>query len=185
VVSESPAHIAVFKSKAPLPTSFRKILLPTKGDALFPAVFEFVALFAESVKDASLTVLYADAARTVPARWSPLSILLGADAPPAESLDERSRMTRLIHEAIEEHAATAAQELRVEFNTITGPDTARIIIQEASTGGYDLIVLGALKHLMRERLFFGRTVDEIAKRAPCPVIVFTPKREAIERSGEH
>ena len=38
------------------------------------------------------------------------------------------------------------------------------------------MVLAGVKSLVRERLFFGHTIQELLRRAPCPVLVLTPAR---------
>jgi nucleotide-binding universal stress UspA family protein len=40
----------------------------------------------------------------------------------------------------------------------------------ASTGGYDLIVLGHRGHFVRDRLL-GSTADRVAEHAHCPVMI--------------
>lgn len=167
VVAESPCHVAVYRGGlAAPPGAFTKVLLPTKGDPLFPFVLEFASLYAESVPEASVTVLHAEAGRH--SGWNPFSLLL---AEPAQD----GRMAPLVATALQEHAAKAGA-LDIEHKTVAGDGHVEAILREASAGRYDLLVLAGVKSLVRERLYFGNTVQEILRRAPCPVLVLTPAR---------
>lgn len=188
VVANSPAHTAIFRGSAQPPDgAFRKILLPTKGDGLFPFAFEFAALFAENTPEAALTVLHViTKAGSRRRRWRPLSLLLGEETLPptaAAKVDPKAYMARLIAEAIEGHASTQEQPFPVEQKSVEGEDTVQAILKEARSGGYDLMILGAMKHLVRERLFFGHKIDELTQQAPCPIVVVTPKRQGVESAA--
>lgn len=167
VVAESPCHVAVFRAGlATPPGAFTKVLLPTKGDPLFPFVLEFASLYAESVPDASVTVLHAEAGRR--SGWNPFSLLL---AEPAQA----GGMAPLVATALQEHAAKAGSP-NIEHKSVSGDGHVEAILREASAGRYDLLVLAGVKSMVRERLYFGNTVQEILRRAPCPVLVLTPAR---------
>jgi Kef-type K+ transport system membrane component KefB len=167
VVAESPCHVAVYRAGlATPPGAFTKVLLPTKGDPLFPFVLEFASLYAESVPDASVTVLHAEAGRR--SGWNPFSLLL---AEPAQG----GGMAPLVATALQEHAAKAGSA-NIEHKSVAGDGHVEAILREASAGRYDLLVLAGVKSLVRERLYFGNTVQEILRRAPCPVLVLTPAR---------
>lgn len=190
VVANSPVHTAIFRGAGqPPPGPFRRILLPTKGDGLFPFVFEFAALFAENTPEASLTVLHVIAkAGAKRRRWRPLSLLLGEETLPptaAVKVDPKAYMSKLVAEALEGHASDQEQAFRVEQKSVEGEDTVQAILKEAKSGGYDLVILGAVKHLVRERLFFGHKIDELTQQAPCPVVVVTPKRQGVESAAAH
>lgn len=167
VVAESPCHVAVYRAGlAAPPGAFTKILLPTKGDPLFPFVLEFASLYAEAVPDASVTVLHAEPGRR--SGWNPLSLLLSEPARPGG-------MAPLVATALSEHAAKAGA-LRIEQKTVGGDGHVEAILREAAAGRYDLMVLAGIKSLVRERLHFGHSIAEFLRRAPCPVLVLTPAR---------
>jgi Kef-type K+ transport system membrane component KefB/nucleotide-binding universal stress UspA family protein len=169
VVAESPCHVALYRAGLAVPAgAFTKILLPTKGDPLFPFVLEFASLYAESVPEASITVLHAERGRR--SGWNPFSLLLPEPA-------EAGAMAPMVATALQEHAAqTAGGGLRVAHKTVSGEGHVEPILREASEGRYDLLVLAGVKSMVRERLFFGHTVQELLRRAPCPVLVLTPAR---------
>lgn len=171
VVGDSPCHAGVFKSVgAPSETPYRRILIPTKGDPLFPFVFEFAALYAETVPGVELTVLHALAGPG--SAWNPLARLLG-EAPQAS---EKGRLADLIGEAITAHTESHSTKLEVRRKVLEGPSTLDIILREARTGEHDLILMAGVKSLIRERLFFGHTIDELLRRSPLPTLVLTPAR---------
>lgn len=168
VVAESPCHVAVYRAGMAVPAgAFTKILLPTKGDPLFPFVLEFASLYAETVPDAAITVLHAEAGRR--SAWNPFSLILSA--PP-----ETQGMAPMVGAALQEHAAKTAGNGRITQKTVAGDGHVDAILREASEGRYDLMVLAGVKSLVRERLHFGSTVQELLRRAPCPVLVLTPAR---------
>lgn len=173
VVSESPGHVAIFRSKSTRPAEpFRKILVPTKGDSLFPFVFEFAALYADRVPGASLTIAHA---RTEGwqerARWNPIRRFAKQEAPPVSSPDSGD----LVAEAIRSHSKPENQTFATEFKKLGSGNAARLILREANAGDYDLIIVGAVTHLLGGHLFFGHLVSELSHRAPCPLIVVTPR----------
>lgn len=171
VVGDSPCHVGVFKAAAAPPERpYLRLLVPTKGDPLFPFVFEFAALYAETVPGVFITVLHASGQNS--GSWNPLSMLLGET--PASS--EKGRLADLIGEAISAHTQERTTKLAVTRKVLEGPSTLEIILREARTGDYDLVLMAGVKSLIRERLFFGHTVDELLRRCPLPVLVLTPAR---------
>lgn len=176
VVAESSCHVAVFRSGlATSPGAFTKVLLPTKGDPLFPFVLEFASLYVESVPEASVTVLHAEPGRR--SSWNPFSLLL-PDAPASTG------MSPMVTTTLQDHAAKAAGGLRIEQKTVGGDGHVEAILREAAAGRYDLMVLAGVKSLVRERLYFGNTIQELLRRAPCPVLVLTPARGGYAALGK-
>jgi nucleotide-binding universal stress UspA family protein len=170
VVEGCPAHAGVFKADK-AKDRFHKLLIPTKGGSLFPFVFEFAAMYMEVVPEASATVLYAAATRkTSWLPWSGAPEAVAAGAGPAA----------LVTDALQSHTQDRGKALPMEQKTLQGRDPVEVILKEARAGNYDLMLVGARKHVVRERLFFGGTVDELARRSPCPVLVLTPRRASGE-----
>lgn len=177
VVAHSPIPTALFRGAAPLPQGFRRLLLPTKGDIDFPFVFEFAALLVEHQADASITVLHVAPGPRRRPRWGALSALLSeGDGRGEAEAEAKARIGQLVGAAVAEHAAVATAGPRVEHKTLEAEDPVETILREARSGGYDLLLLGAVRHLVRERLFFGHKVDELARRSPCSVLLVTPPR---------
>jgi nucleotide-binding universal stress UspA family protein len=50
-------------------------------------------------------------------------------------------------------------------------DPAEQIVAEATTGGYDIVVVGSRGHGAVGRLLLGSVSTEVVARAPCPVLV--------------
>ena len=66
-------------------------------------------------------------------------------------------------------------------------DPAEKIVAEATTGGYDVVVVGSRGHGALGRLFLGSVSTEVVARAPCPVLVagadITERIEPTQRSN--
>ena len=65
-------------------------------------------------------------------------------------------------------------------------DPAEQIVAEATTGGYDVVVVGSRGHGALGRLLLGSVSTEVVARAPCPVLVaganMTEQIEPTQRS---
>jgi nucleotide-binding universal stress UspA family protein len=65
-------------------------------------------------------------------------------------------------------------------------DPAEEIVAEATTGGYDVVVVGSRGHGALGRLLLGSVSTEVVARAPCPVLVaganMTEQIEPTQRS---
>ena len=66
-------------------------------------------------------------------------------------------------------------------------DPAEQIVAEATTGGYDIVVVGSRGHGAVGRLLLGSVSTEVVARAPCPVLVagadITERIEPTQRSN--
>jgi Kef-type K+ transport system membrane component KefB len=164
VVEESPLPVALMRAAPDFASRpFKRLLLPAKGDMLFPMCLQLAILYMSGVPDASLTVAYAD--------WAP-----GRDRFQAaqKSQDLIAHMQTMIQEASQVHGVEG-QALRIEQKTLEGAHPLDVLLTEARAG-YDLLLLGATRHFTSERLFFGHTVEELTRRAPCSVLVLTPRQ---------
>jgi Kef-type K+ transport system membrane component KefB len=162
VVEESPLPVALMRAAPDFASKpFKRLLLPAKGDMLFPMCMQLALLYMRGFSEASLTVAYAN--------WAP-----GRDRFQAaqKSQDLIAHMQTMIQEASQIHGVEG-QTLRIEQKTLEGAHPLDLLLAEARAG-YDLLLLGATRHLTSERLFFGHTVEELTRRAPCSVLVLTP-----------
>lgn len=148
-------------------TAYKKILIPTKGDTLFPFVFEFACLYAESVSNAALTVFYV-APKPKKRLWYKIN--------PTPALVTPSTMQSMIGGAIQSHMEPQTGKLNIEQKTVEAENIVNAILNEAKTGNYDLVIMGGTKHLVREKLFFGYKIEALMQQSACPFILVTPQK---------
>jgi nucleotide-binding universal stress UspA family protein len=83
------------------------------------------------------------------------------------------------------HAYLRELDLPSEMQMDAG-DPAEQIVAEATTGGYDVVVVGSRGHGALGRLLLGSVSTEVVARAPCPVLVaganMTEQIEPTQRS---
>jgi len=164
VVAESPAPVAIMHSAYGFTAQpFRHLLLPAKGDMLFPLCMQLALLYLRGVPDARLTVAYAN--------WAPGRDWFQAAQKSKELIEH---MQTMIQESSQKLAAEGGPP-RIEQKTLEGDHPLELLLNEARAG-YDLLLLGATRHLTTERLFFGHMVEELTRRAPCSVLVLTPRQ---------
>ena len=94
----------------------------------------------------------------------------------AENRSEASHIQRALEEA--RHLLAGAPEPR--FRTRKG-HAAEEILEEAASGDYDLVVVGARGRRGITRFLLGSTAERIARHAPVPVLIVRGARDAMER----
>ena len=77
-------------------------------------------------------------------------------------------------------SAAAGEGLRVETHVLTG-QPAHTIVENARTGGFDLIVMGTHGRTGFSHLFVGSVAERVVRRAPCPVLTV---RDTTRRAEE-
>ena len=69
-------------------------------------------------------------------------------------------------------------DLRIDAMVEHG-DPARTILQHASAGECDLVVLGTHGHSGFERLMLGSVAEKVLRKATCPVLTVPPKAQTV------
>jgi len=119
--------------------------------------------FAKAIELAQLT----QAALTALAIEGPLP----AYAATIGEVDEVKREKDIFFNALAATAREQAELAGLEITVEVRPGHAAEVISDfASTGGYDLVVLGHRGHFLRDHLL-GSTADRVAEHAPCPVMI--------------
>ena len=94
----------------------------------------------------------------------PLDVTLGPEPP------EPSEFAARAHQV--EEALKLLKENGVEAGGVeTEGDPADVILEEATTAGADLVVVGTGGKNAVERFLLGSVSDKVAHRAPCDVLV--------------
>lgn len=84
------------------------------------------------------------------------------------SLDQRRHLAEAAAQALIERARTRG--VRATYLVWSGPP-AQCIVEAATSEAVDLIVVGSHRRGTVGRLLFGSVAREVARRAPCPVVV--------------
>jgi nucleotide-binding universal stress UspA family protein len=135
--------------------ALRNILVPIDGSTPSVAALDHAVALAED-GDASIHVLHVEA---------PDEFEVGSMTP--LSADARTEIGRAMDEAVER--AREHLEDRVSFRTIPG-DPLREIVNMASEGAFDLVVIGTHGRAGRLRSLLGSVAEGVVRNAPCPVL---------------
>jgi nucleotide-binding universal stress UspA family protein len=119
-----------FSGETP-PTPFRRILVPTNGSRHADAAFEFAADYARRV-DAGITMLFF----VQSLEQNPLLPSLGSD-------QAEMRAHQVMLENLQERFQGSMRMQRAEVRVVEGASLITAISEEAHSGGYDLVALGA------------------------------------------
>jgi APA family basic amino acid/polyamine antiporter len=98
----------------------------------------------------------------------------------AELHDEEERAEASLAEA---KLLGADHGVQVEGRTVRGRSIGQAIVEEAQTGGADLIVLGSSPRWRRQSRFFSPTVEYVLKKAPSEVLIVAFPQGVLEGDG--
>ncbi|MCL2032669.1 MAG: universal stress protein [Methanomassiliicoccaceae archaeon] len=139
--------------------TFKKILVPTDGSEFTKYAVDIAVELAELSKG-KVTALYV-LDRTVYAN-SPMDTAL------VNVYDALEKEGTLATSYVTEKANAAGVE--VEEKLVEGVPS-KVILQEAETGEYDIIVMGSLGRTGISKLLMGSVAEKIVQNAKCPVMV--------------
>ncbi|MHB8382298.1 MAG: cation:proton antiporter domain-containing protein [Candidatus Binataceae bacterium] len=141
---------------------FMRVLTPTTG-AAFARLGATVAMHYARVFGSQVTALYVREASMIP-----LPIFGGKGVP---GTDEG-------REFVEEISKLGLElGVNVEARIGTGRKTENVILSTVAKDDVGLLVMGVLFRSSDERLFFGRKVSEIVRKARCAVAVVVPPQQ--------
>jgi nucleotide-binding universal stress UspA family protein len=136
---------------------FERILVAIDGSEASDRAFA-KALELADVTDAQLTALAIEGP-------------LPAYAATIGEVDEVKREKDLFFNALAVRARRQAEQAGIELTVeLRAGHAAEAISDFASSGGFDLVVLGHRGHFLRDHLL-GSTADRVAEHAPCPVMI--------------
>jgi universal stress protein A len=142
----------------------RKILVPTDFSPTSTRALAEAQVFAAAF-GASIDLLYVWSA---PALVAPESVITGVGIN-EQPLLEWIRLSATEHLAKFEADARQAG-IAVHSSLCEAGDPATTIVERATSGGYDLLVLGTHGRTGLSHLIMGSVAEKVVRRAPCPVL---------------
>lgn len=163
IVPAAPCHVAIAKAGTLVDfDAYRRLLVPFDGSIFSRVAIEFAVRHAE-VADAELTIAVLAERRPQVARYAAEDELSGVEVqvPPEEALDKISQIFR-------------ATQVRPEILRLEYDPSSRALGNEAASGKYDLVVIGAENRAVQHRLFFGYDNERLISETTVPVVIVVP-----------
>jgi universal stress protein A len=161
IVAGAPCHVAILRARDAAEV-YRRIFVPVDGSIASRLAVEFAHRYAENV-GAELTLAVLTERRPQAAAYADVSgthaFEVGATS--AEDLERISVVFR-------------ASEMRPTILPLAYDPFSSAVTNEARTGKYDLVILGAENRAIQHRLFFGYDNERLIRATPVPVIVVVP-----------
>ncbi|MCA9599587.1 MAG: universal stress protein [Myxococcales bacterium] len=147
--------------------SYRKILVPVDFSSSAKQALSYATFLAEGL-GATLHALFV---------WEPPRVIR-ADV----MLWSETQGTSLVdhaREVAESHMESMFDELGIDKqrrppHTIETGDPPDAIVEAATSGGYDLIVMGTQSRKGFDRVLLGSVSEKVVRTAPCPVLTVRP-----------
>jgi Kef-type K+ transport system membrane component KefB/nucleotide-binding universal stress UspA family protein len=167
LVRHTPCHLAVVRA-GPTSKPFRSVLVPFDGGVFSRVAVEFAVRYAEAT-GAQLTIALLiermpQAARLAADESAPVE----EERPSPEA--ELERVSRIFR----------AVELRPTILRLTYDPQSDAVNSEASSGAYDLVVIGAENRAIRHRLFFGYSSERLLANENIAVAIIVPNVARLE-----
>ena len=146
---------------------YRKILVPVDFSSSAKQALSYATFLAEGL-GATLHALFV---------WEPPRVIR-ADV----MLWSETQGTSLVdhaREVAESHMESMFDELGIDKqrrppHTIETGDPPDAIVEAATSGGYDLIVMGTQSRKGFDRVLLGSVSEKVVRTAPCPVLTVRP-----------
>jgi Kef-type K+ transport system membrane component KefB/nucleotide-binding universal stress UspA family protein len=161
LVRDTPCHLAIVKA-GPRSQPFRSVLVPFDGGVFARVAVEFAVRYAEAT-GAELTIALLIERMPQAARLASEESSIVDDARPApeEDLERVSRIFRAV-------------EIKPRILRLTYDPQSSAVNDEASSGKYDLVVIGAENRAIRHRLFFGYSSERLLNNDNVAVAIIVP-----------
>jgi nucleotide-binding universal stress UspA family protein len=162
VVEGAPCHVVIAKSDPARPPQepFRSLLVPFDGGVFARVAVELAVRYAEATS-AAITIAVLGERRLEPAGTSEPSSQAPEEPKPEEDL---SRISNIF----------LATEVRPRIVRLVHDPFSSAMSEEAATGKYDLVVLGAENRAIQHRLFFGHDNERLIGEAPATLAIVIP-----------
>jgi K+:H+ antiporter len=174
LVEGCPCHVAMVKHRGGEVVPLRRVLVPVDGSFPSRVGIEFAVRHAEGVgEDAEVT----------------LAVMLDPEAEPtalarrAGAADTYRRRANSVIMSVDtlsrdgglEKLSPVFKSTKVKTHLMVPKGGPHAMLQEAASGKYDLVVLGAEHRAIHHRLFFGYENERLVDQAPVTVVLVVPK----------
>ena len=168
IVRDAPCHLAVVKA-GPSVEPYKDILVPFDGGAFARVAVEFAVRYAEAT-GANLTIALMVERLPQAARLAvdEAASVVEEERPPAE--EELARVSRIFR----------ATDLRPTVLRLAYDPTSSAINDEASSGRYDLVIVGAENRAILHRLYFGYDSERLLANDRIAVAIIVPNVAKLE-----
>ncbi len=161
LVRDAPCHLAVVKA-GPRSQPFRSILVPFDGGVFGRVAVEFAVRYAEAT-GAELTIALLIERMPQAARLASEESSVVDDLGPSPEA-ELERVSRIFR----------AVEIKPRILRVTYDPQSSAVKDEATSGKYDLVVIGAENRAIRHRLFFGYHSEAMLENDEIAVAIIVP-----------
>ncbi|MEY4580056.1 MAG: hypothetical protein RL701_4759 [Pseudomonadota bacterium] len=147
---------------------FKQILVPVDFSAASALALEEAGTLAKKF-DAAIDLLHV---WDFPALVGPQEVYIGAALPPTvlQTVKENAE------NAITSCAARARERgLPVRHARAVAGTAYEVIVEEAKSGAYDLVVIGTHGRKLVSRWLLGSVAERVVRHASCPVLVARPQ----------
>jgi Kef-type K+ transport system membrane component KefB/nucleotide-binding universal stress UspA family protein len=162
IVGSAPCHVAIMRARQPA-AAYRRIFVPVDGSVASRLAVEFAHRYAENV-GAELTLAVLTEQRPQAAAYADVSDAHLPDVTHPTSEEDLERISVVFR----------ASAVRPNILLLAYDPFSSAVTNEARTGNYDLVILGAENRAIQHRLFFGYDNERLIRAAPGSVIVVVP-----------
>jgi nucleotide-binding universal stress UspA family protein len=163
VVEGAPCHVLITKADPARPPEgpFRHLFVPFDGGVFARVAVEVAVRYAEATS-AAITIALLPESRAPRERF-------GEEPPSAEmaQLSPEEDLTRI-------SSIFLATEIRPHVLRLAHDPNSSVMSEEAATGKYDLVVLGAENRAVAHRLFFGHDNERLIRSAAVTLAIVIP-----------
>jgi nucleotide-binding universal stress UspA family protein len=188
LVSKAPCHVAIVKHRGKGSGSFKHLLVPVDGSFLSRVAMEFAVRYAEGA-GAGTEVTFAIETEEGTSPVPPEARRREEGRPTAPSIPSQSAPTirarresmilgisSLLDEGGLAKLSPIFKASKVKTHLVTTDGGAGgSILGRASSGEYDLLVLGAEHRAIHNRLFFGYEKERLLEESSISVVLLVPK----------
>jgi Kef-type K+ transport system membrane component KefB/nucleotide-binding universal stress UspA family protein len=185
LVESVPCHLAVMRQVGEVGPAFEHLLVPVDGSVFSRAAVDFAVLYAEKT-GARLTLLfvserrphaiaYVDEVSTLVDPSVPVELddpITGRYANP-DGMDSQPGNPAVLLERVSNVFKATKVQPTILHRTYDPVRSA--VAEEAATGRYDLIVVGAENRAIRHRSFFGYENERLLREAPVSLLMVVPR----------